>query len=197
MPIVSLPTGEEPPKGFETLVNNDPTPKDGLRIDCVFLSQLSAIELAEIETLRGKALDTISNLVGLSNEALSFENETNLIPDKSPSDKMLFRAYKDGWLAGYALVINGWPNPCEWVIQHMIIDPKYRLQGIGSTIVSTIEKYALSSEIEATSIFAIPLEKKGKDFWSFVGYTVEMHRRIIKIAGLNHELVIYRKELAD
>lgn len=197
MPNVSLPTGEEPPKGFETLVNHDQTPKDEIRIDCVFLSQFSSIELAEIETLRSKALDTISNLVGLTNETLSFERETNLLPDKSASDKMLFRAYKDGQLAGYALVINGWPNPCEWVIQHMIIDPEYRLQGIGSTIVSAIERYALSSEIEATSIFAIPLEKKGKDFWGFVGYTIETHRRLIKLAGLDHELIVYRKELAE
>jgi GNAT superfamily N-acetyltransferase len=88
-----------------------------------------------------------------------------------------------------------WPAAGEWVIQHMIIDPGHRGQGIGSTIVGTVERYALGSEVDATSIFAIPVQKSGTGFWNDMGYTVETGRRPIKIADLDHELIIYRKEL--
>jgi GNAT superfamily N-acetyltransferase len=194
MPIKPLPTGEEPPKGYESLVGLG-VEDDAVRVNCVILSQLASIELAEIENMRAEALDSIKNLVGLTSESLSFEHETNILPNVSPSDKMLFRAYKGKALAGYALVVNGWPQPCSWVIQHMIINPSYRLQGVGTTIVAAIERYAQSSEVATTSIFAIPIEKSGLNFWGLAGYTVETSRHPIKVDNLDHELVVYRKEL--
>jgi GNAT superfamily N-acetyltransferase len=194
MPMRPLPTGEEPPKGFESIVDTARV-DDALRIDMVVLSHLARVEMSEIELLRSKSLSAISSLVGLANEKTPFEREMNIIPDISPSDKMLFRAYFEKQLVGYALVIIGWPRDAEWVIQHMIIDPDYRLKGIGSSIVAHIEAFARSSEVDATSIFAIPIQRSGTAFWNDMGYVNETGRTQISIAGLDHDLIVLRKEL--
>jgi GNAT superfamily N-acetyltransferase len=188
-----MPTGEEPPKGYESLVEKPKT--TGVSVKGVFVSQLAKSEIAAIEVVRTKALSSINTLVGLTNDILTFEHEMNIIADKSVSDKMLFLAHKDAALAGYALVLIGWPNPGVWTIQHMVINPDHRLQGVGTTIVSKIESYALSSDVASDNIYAIPIERAGTSFWKYLGYTEETGRLPIHFAGLDHELIICRKEL--
>ncbi len=189
-----LPTGEEPRKGFESLAAREPVNED-LRVDCVFVSQLAVIELSEINMMRQLAFSNVSTLTGLTNELVSFEQEINLLPGKAASDKVLFRAYKGNVLTGYALVVIGWPEQGEWVLQHLVINPEYRLQGIGSKILEKVEDYALRSEVASDRMFAIPLEEKGTIFWQNHGYKVESSRQLVKIADLDHELIVYRKEL--
>lgn len=161
----------------------------------MFLSQLAAIELSEINAMRQLAFSNVTNLTGLTNTFVSFEREVNLLPGKEASDKLLFRAYKGHVLIGYALVVIGWPQPGEWVIQHLVINPNYRLQGVGSSIIEKIEAFALRSEVASDRIFAIPLEERGTIFWQSLGYKVESSRQLIKIEELDHELIVYRKEL--
>jgi GNAT superfamily N-acetyltransferase len=189
-----LPTGEEPPKGYESFARKN-TQDDALRVDCAFISQLAKIEFAEIEEMRTKAFSLVNALVGLTNEIIPFVRETSVLPGKADSDKLLFRSYRGNVLVGYALVVIGWPEKSSWVIQHLVINPDFRLQGIGSSIVKKVEKYAQDSEVEATSIFAVPLEERGTEFWQNLGYVEETGRHSIKISGLDHQLIIYRKEL--
>jgi GNAT superfamily N-acetyltransferase len=191
MPKTPLPTGEEPPRGYESILNKK-IQVDDLRVDCAFISQLARIEFAEIEAMRKRAFSGVRSLIGLTNEVISFEREINILPGKEASDKLLFRAYQGKTLVGYALVVIGWPDKGGWVIQHLVINPEFRLQGIGSTIVRKVEKFALNSEVEATGIFAIPLEERGARFWQDMGYAVESGRRPIKISDLNHELILHR-----
>lgn len=188
-----LPTGNEPRKGYESLVNLGVIP-EGLTVDSVALSSLARIELTEIEKLRSRALAPITTSSGLADDAISFEVETNIIPDKDVSDKLLFRAYEKNELVGYALVVIGWPDKGAWVIQHMIIDPERKGQGIGSGIVAAIEDFAIASEVESSSIYAIPIQKSGAGFWENKGYVDETQRHYLTVAGLDHELVVYRKK---
>jgi len=194
MPKHPLPTGEEPPRGYESLVSTKSL-IDDLYVDCAFISQLAKIELAEIDAMRKLAFHGIDSLVGLTNEIISFEQEICILPGKEASDKLLFRAYQDKVLTGYALVVMGWPQKSGWVIQHLVIHPDFRLKGIGSSIVARIENFAQRSEVEATSIFAIPLEEKGVQFWKNIGYTFESDRYPINLSGLDHDLIFYRKAL--
>jgi GNAT superfamily N-acetyltransferase len=194
MPKNPLPTGEEPPKGYESLLSNKQL-TDDIRVGCAYISQLASIELAEIEAMRKLAFSSVDSLIGLTNEILSLEQELDLLPGKDASDKLLFRAHIDNVLAGYALVVTGWPQKGAWVIQHLVISPNYRLRGVGSFIVSRIENFARRSEVKASSILAVPLEMRGIQFWKDVGYTIESGRLPVNIDGLDHELIIYRKEL--
>ena len=108
MPKKPLPTGEEPPKGYETLVNLNAV--DVLKVNLVMYTHLARAEKTEIDNLRARALSKVNAYIGLSNEPLTFEREINLLDGTTESDKMLARAYFDNKLAGYALVVLGWPQ---------------------------------------------------------------------------------------
>ena len=77
----------------------------------------------------------------------------------------------------------------------MIIDPQCRNIGIGTAILKNIEQYALESEVDASSILAIPIQQSGKEFWKNHGYTAEAFRQHVKVANVDHEISVYRKEL--
>ena len=188
-----LPTGEEPRKGYETLVEN---PEDNaFKVSFVMYNHLARSERSEIEALRSKALSLVQQYLGLTNTPLSLEKEAYLIKDVADDNKMFALVYVNKKLVGYSLVVVGWPEPCRWLIQHMIIDPDMRQLGIGSAIVKSIEQYALESDVAADSIFAVPVQESGKRFWQDNGYTVEASRFLVNVANVDHELIVYHKEL--
>jgi len=188
-----LPTGEEPRKGYETLVEN--TEDNAFKVSFVMYNHLASSERSEIEALRKKALNLVQDYLGLTNEPLSLEKEAYLIKDVVDENKMFALVYVNKKLAGYSLVVVGWPEPCKWLIQHMIIDPDMRSLGIGSTIVTSIEQYALESDVSADSILAVPVQESGRRFWQDNGYTVEASRYLVNVANVDHELIVYHKEL--
>lgn len=193
MTMKPLPTGEEPPKGYESIVLAPQT--NDLRVDCAFISQLATIEVAEIEEMRTAAFSLVNALIGLTDEIVPFSREIDMLPGKKGSDKILFRAYYGNVLLGYALVVIGWPAKSDWTIQHLVINPSYRLQGIGSVVVDKAEKYARAASATAPNLFAIPLEEKGVAFWKARGYVEETEYLAEIAADLNHKLVLYRKSL--
>lgn len=187
-----LPTGEEPPKGYET-IEFDKVEDNEPRVDFVMLSHLARSEHATINALRSKALETVRKYIGLSNEPLSIEQEVNIIKDVDDSNKMFALVYVNKRLVGYSLVVIGWPEPGNWLIQHMIIDPDMRGKGIGTAIVKNIERYAQESEVAADAIIAVPIQESGIKFWQDNGYTVEAARFHFEHAQIDHEVVMYRK----
>jgi GNAT superfamily N-acetyltransferase len=191
---IKLPTGEEPPKGYETVVRLG-ADNATIHVHGSLLSQLSRGELREIESLRQKALLKINEFMGVTKVPEPFETEKEVIPNKTTSDKMIFRARLEHSLVGYGFVVIGWPEPASWLIQHMIIDPTYRLRGIGTALVDKIELYALDSDIDAASIYAIPIQKSGIDFWRSRGYTKASETHMVHFNHLDHELVVYSKEI--
>ncbi|MCL2807218.1 MAG: GNAT family N-acetyltransferase [Coriobacteriia bacterium] len=188
-----LPTGEEPAKGYESLAEDQE--KNRFNVIFVMNNHLARSERAEIEALRSRALDLVEDYRGLTNAPLSLEKETSIIKDVLEENKMFALVYVNRKLAGYSLVVVGWPEPCKWLIQHMIIDPEMRHLGIGSAIVRSIEEYALESAVAADAVYAVPVQESGKKFWQSNGYTVEATRFLVNIADTNHELIVYQKEL--
>lgn len=190
-----LPTGDEPPKGYETLVK-EKKDSGATTIEFVMYSQMARSERALIEALRNKSLEQVRTYTGLTNEPLALEREVHIVEQVPDINKMFALAYTDARLVGYSLVVIGWPEPWQWLIQHMIIDPDMRGRGIGTAIVRGIERYAQESEVAADSIFAVPVQESGRKFWQDIGYTVEAARFLVPFAGdVNHEIVVYHKAL--
>lgn len=195
--VSSLPTGQEKPKGYESVYEDDERSQIAQDIDCVMVSQLSRSELAEIESLRSRALQPVISNLSDHYRDFTFDQEIRLWPEgKTLSDKMLFRYYQQNTLCGYALVVIGWPTSEEWAIQHLIIDPEMKLHGIGSAIVTKVEKYAYDSTAVATSMVAIPIDPAASGtFWSFLGYQDEASRKTVRLDGRNYDVIYYRKAL--
>ena len=189
-----LPTGEEPPKGYESLVQSQEE-NEGFKVNFVMYNHLARSERAEISALRERALESVINYIGLTNEPLSIEEEVRIIEEVDESNKMFSLVYFDKQLVGYSLVVIGLPEPGKWLIQHMIIDPDMRGKGVGTAIVRSIERYAQESEVAADAIFAVPIQESGKSFWQDNGYTVEAARFLVTAADVDHELIVYHKQL--
>jgi GNAT superfamily N-acetyltransferase len=192
----SMPVGDETPKGYEAFADTEPAPSQ-MKVKAALVSQLASLEIAEIENLRARAIAPAAEVIGTVRENLSLRQELNILGNIDDSGKMLFRAYRDQTLVGYALIIIGWPDKCSWVIQHMIIDPELRLQGIGSAIIDKVEDYAESSSVEPGSLYAVPIEERGKDFWTFRGYTEVAGSYRVQIAGKSVNLFLCRKDLGS
>lgn len=188
-----LPTGDEPPRGYETLVKT--VEENGIKVSFVMYSHLARSERAEIEALRSKSLDLVKNYTGLSNEPLSIEQEVCIIKDVPDTNKMFALVSLNKKLVGYSLIVIGWPKSHQWLIQHMIIDPDLRGQGIGTAIVNSVEQHAQESEVSADSILAVPVQESGRSFWQDMGYSVEAGRLPSMHTNVEHELIIYHKAL--
>jgi GNAT superfamily N-acetyltransferase len=190
-----LPTGEEPPKGYETLIKEEPDTGE-TTVQFVMYSHLARSERALIEALRNKSLEQVSQYTGLTNEPLSIEREVRIIEAVEDFNKMFALAYFEKRLVGYALVAIGWPKACQWLIQHMIIDPDMRQRGVGTALVKNIERCALESEVTADSICAVPIQESGRKVWQDNGYTGEAARFLMPVAGdVDHEIIVYHKAL--
>ena len=115
--VTMMPTGEEPPKGFEGYFNDKKAraAQGDLTINCVTLSQMAPGEIAELDELRTRALDNYCATTGNEVRRIPIEEELELAPSGStPSDKLIFRAYQKGTLVAYAHVLCGWPKHNEW-----------------------------------------------------------------------------------
>lgn len=191
-----MPTGQEPPKGFEGYFNDKQSREDqgGLQINCVTLSQMAPSEVFELDELRQRALDNYTKSTGQQVKQLPIREELELAPAGStPSDKLIFRAYDDGSLVAYAHVLCGWPRSNEWTVEQLLLDPTHRLKGIGSKLIDSIESLARTTEVRAASILSLPTRENAESFWEHLGYED-------KTTELSHELSgtfvnIMRKEL--
>jgi len=193
MANTNLPTGNELPVGYEKLIEDLARKDAEIRVDRVAATQLTSIEIRELESIRKSAIERIREAVGNRGFEITFDREMNLWPArKSPSDKLLFRAYGEGMLMGYALVVRGWPGPRDWTIQHLIIDPELRMRGVGKTVIEAIEADARKAE-SIESIVAVPIVKENDTFWAFLGYEDGGTLKVILENGLEFDVGVFRK----
>lgn len=191
-----MPTGEEPPKGFEGYFNEKQTQGEraGLEINCVTLSQIAPGEIAELDELRQRALDNYTATTGHEVTRLPIREELELAPQGStPSDKLIFRAYESGVLVAYAHVLCGWPRANEWTVEQLLLDPTRRLKGIGSKLIDSVEQLARTAEVRATSILSLPTRDGSSSFWDHLGYVDRTSELAAELGG--SVVTVMRKEL--
>ncbi len=189
-------TDEEAPKGFEGYFadKQDPENREGLVMNCVTLSQMASSEIAELDELRRRALDNYEATTGKEAMRLPINEELGLAPEGSTSsDKLIFRAYKDGSLVAYAHVLCGWPCANEWTVEQLLLDPTHRLQGIGSKLIDAIEQLARTAEVRATSILSLPTRDGAESFWRHLGYQDRTAELASQLGG--SVVTVMRKEL--
>lgn len=171
--VTMMPTGEEPPKGFEGYFDSKKVraAQRDLYITCVTLAQLTPAEIAELDELRTRALDNYVATTGNEVCRTSIEEELALTPKGTASaDKLVFRAYQKDVLVAYAHVLCGWPKPNEWTVEQLLLDPTHRLKGIGTKVITAIENLARTAEVRAASILSLPSRPGAQTFWSHLGY---------------------------
>ncbi|MGI6217074.1 MAG: GNAT family N-acetyltransferase [Coriobacteriales bacterium] len=166
-----MPTGNEMPEGFD-LVYKEAEITSGLKIDRVSATQLSKLEIVELDLVRETAIEAIREIVGQRGFDFTLERELEIWPEgMNPSDKLIFRAYVDASIVGYTLVVRGWPNRNAWTIQHLIIRPEVKRKGIGTQLLMAVERDALNTTERTDEIFAVPISHSNDGFWTSLGYS--------------------------
>ena len=188
-----LPTGQEPPRGYEALLADLGKDYDALRIDRVAATQLSSLEKREIKRIRDKAFALLRTASGAAELGFSFEDELALWPrGKDASDKLIYRGYYEGALCGYAVVVTGWPEPSSWTIQHIVVDPDYRHRGGGLYVVRAIEQDILETTEGIDELVSFPLALTDNGFWPNLGFVKDKGMNVTW-GGQDYMLEAYRK----
>lgn len=173
---------ENADRDYESIIREAEN-KVGVKISRTSATQLTSLELREIEHVREIAIDRIRTAVGDRGFTFTFQHELELWPEgKTPSDKMVFRCFSDGELVGYALVVRGWPEKTQWTIQHMIVHPDYKNQLIGTSMIQGIEADALDHTESIDTINALPLHSVN-EFYGYLGYEQNVDL-VIPIKGI-------------
>lgn len=177
--MVSMPTGEEPPKGYEDYVRYEAeeSRNKGLVVDHALSSQLASVERDELKDF----FDRHSDDVRIYSAALSAGKGTEFTfgPVKqltafglTLTDMMVIRAYENGVLAGYAYVVYGWSDADNWLVDFMVVDPARLTESTPDQVAELIIKRAteyLAHAGRPARLFAVS-PKAAAGFWQAQGF---------------------------
>lgn len=147
-------------------------------------------DLAEIHDLRTRAADFFCELGDDPPTPESFQSDLDELPEGfSRSDEVIYRAYRDGRLLGYAEVLRGYERADQWTVGIVLVDAAGRGSGIGHTIVEAIATDALHAGMGSLAAGVIALRKRSLSFWRREGLAREVRRRPITVAGTATEVI--------
>lgn len=178
--MVTMPTGEEPPKKFAEFAKYEENRKglEGLRADHVLSSQLAPIEIAELRTFFEKHHESATSYAGATprmEKDLHFEYGLHLTPiGRTATDMIVMRAYDNGELVGYSYVIYGWPRPEAWVIDYLLVDPlgtdEATAEDIASLMLDRLAGLIAHAGFDAAYLVAITGDESTDEFWTSRGF---------------------------
>jgi hypothetical protein len=179
--MVSMPTGEEPPVGFEGLVEERKYRAEhaGLTVNCVLSSQLAELEITELKNFHEKD-DTIAYAGSRQRvrRRIPFEFGLRLHPvGRSSTDMLVVRAFENGMLVGYAFIAYAWPKPTSWVIDFMLVDATDSPDVIASAMLDKIKGYIEHAGSDAASLTVVNGNEATDGFWvgsDFIDCTDEL-----------------------
>lgn len=155
-------------------------------------------DLAEIHDLRCRAGDFFEEVGDGPPTPESFQADLDDLPDGcSRSDELIYRAYRDGRLEGYAEVLRGFERPDQWIVGIVLVDPAARSLGIGRSIVDAIAADASASGMHTLAAGIIASRRRSMAFWRREGFLREVRRRSVTIAGRPDEIVRLERDLTE
>lgn len=102
---------------------------------------------------------------------------------------MVYRAYQDSRLNGYAIVLRGFAFQDQWLIGTMLVDSAKRSSGIGHALVEAIVSDARASGAASLIAAVFVARERAKAFWTREGFTREVTRRSITVGDTETEVV--------
>lgn len=157
---------------------------------------LGSADLAEIHDLRCRASDYFAEVGDEPPSLESLQADLDDLPDGySGADEVMYRAYRDGALVGYAEVLRGFAFPGQWIVGIVLVDASFRGAGIGRAIVDAIADDASGAGIDSLAAGVITTRERALLFWNREGFTFERQRRSITIGGIDTEVVRLERAL--
>lgn len=155
--------------------------------------ELEDRDIAEIHDLRLRAADFFAEVGDPPPTPESFEADLDDLPDGySRADEVIYRAYRQERLLGYAEVLRGFERADQWIVGIVLVDTAERGVGVGRAIVDAIASDAVGAGMESLAAGVIALRERSLAFWRREGFTREAKRRPITIGAA--ETVVIRLE---
>jgi len=157
---------------------------------------LTDADLAEIHDLRTRAADFFAECGDPPPTPESFQSDLDDLPEGySHADEFVVRAYRDGRIVGYSEVLRGFAHPGQWMVGIVLVDAALRSDGIGGAIVAAIAEAAREAGVGSLAAGVIVLRERSLNFWRREGFTNEVRRRPLTVAGVETEVVRLERTL--
>jgi len=108
---------------------------------------------------------------------------------------VIYRAYQGKELVAYAEVLRGFAHRRQWIIGIVLVDPAMRGVGIGQAIVEAVAEDARTGGVESLAVGVIATRERSLAFWVREGFTTEVKRRPMTVAGVQTEVVRLERQL--
>ncbi len=170
----------------------------GIAIERTEVLGLKESDLFEIHDLRSRAADFFTETGDPPPTPESLQADLDDLPDGySRADEVMYRAYLDDRLTGYAEVLRGFAHERQWIIGILLVDPALRGRAVGRAVVEAVADDARAAGMESVAVGVISTRERSLAFWVREGFTTEVSRRPIVIEGLEAEVVRLERHLAE
>jgi ribosomal protein S18 acetylase RimI-like enzyme len=96
---------------------------------------------------------------------------SDLPPGKELGDKVGMGVFdRAGRLVGGIDVIRDYPEPREWYLGLMVLDPKHRDQGLGTKLFTALAHWLRTQGAEYLRLAASEHNEAGRRFWARLGF---------------------------
>ncbi len=151
---------------------------------------LTAEDLAELHDVRLRAGDFFVEAGDPPPTPESFQADLDDLPEGfTRADELIYRAYREGRAVGYAEVLRGFARPDQWIVGIVLVDGSQRGSGIGGSIVRAIAADAMAVGAGSLAAGVIVSRRRSLAFWRREGFTEEVARRLVTVAGAEDEVV--------
>jgi GNAT superfamily N-acetyltransferase len=163
----------------------------------VIVSEIGLDYLDEVQSLLERCADYDSAITGKFVEPEDSVELLTVVPaGKEIRDKhVLGIFYQHEGLIGVLDAVQDYPNPRDWFIGLLLLDPHERNRRIGEQTLRAFERWAREGGAQAIQLSVLEENQSAYRFWSRCGYQ-PVEKRVPAVAGLNeHSIYIFRRKL--
>jgi GNAT superfamily N-acetyltransferase len=163
----------------------------------VVVSEIGFDYLDEVQALLERCADDEEMVTGKPVEPEDSVELLTVVPSgKDIQDKHVMGIfYQHEGLIGVLDAVQDYPNPEEWFIGLLLLDPHERRRGIGEQVLRAFESWARGWGARAIQLGVLETNLGAVRFWTRCGYMPVERLHSAIIGGDEHSFVIFRREL--
>jgi ribosomal protein S18 acetylase RimI-like enzyme len=159
--------------------------------------ELGPADIPRLQRLLERCVDYFE-LVG--GEAPGPQEAAEMLVDRPPgrpvdSGMAIGLISADGALCGVISAARDYPQPGEWWIGLILVDPARRSQGLGAAACRGFEEFAARGGARQVGIGVVQANQKALHFWKRLGYEQVERRPPQRYGQRDHVVLVLKKQL--
>lgn len=141
------------------------------------LSQLTPSDSPIVLDLFGRCADYFLLQDGEAATAADVEELfADVPPSKSEEDQLIFGFWQDSTLQGVVQLLMGYPEPRDFYLGFLLLDPALRGRGLGRSIYRAIERWSAGRGAQRMLVCVLNDNESALAFWRSLGF--ELRRMV-------------------